>query len=430
MADSQEVFSEGSAAFMMLSTALVLFMTPGVAFFYGGLVNNESVATIMIQCFVVMGVISFWWWLVGFSLCFGQSAGIIGNPATYVGLMGVSPSQNLLMNGILIEKIPGLVYCMFQLAFAIVTPVLMTGGFEKRLRFKPYVIFILLWATFVYAPFAHLSWGGGLFYQWGVRDFAGGTVVHMTSGWSALASVLVLGRREYPDDEPSSTPFLLLGTAILWFGWFGFNGGSALTSSPVAVTACMNSQLAAGTGLWVWMAQDILHKRKPSLVGACFGAVAGLVVITPAAGYVQPWSSVVMGVVVSIVARTACILRKRFMAHWFDDALDVWGTHGVGGLVGAILVGALADPAECAPIDGGVAPTWCVNPNSVTRSWDQLRKQIVAAVLCAVYCMAATVVLLKLLGCFVMLRSEDYESGWIDEEPHTPSKIQRSESAC
>ena len=239
-------------------------------------------------------------------------------------------------------------------------------GFAERLRFKPYVIFILLWATLVYAPFAHLAWGGGLFAKWGVMDFAGGTVVHITSGWGALGTILVLGKRhqeEGEEEKPHNVPFILLGTAILWFGWFGFNGGSALMAGPVAAVAYLNSQLSAASALWSWLLIDWLYKGKPSLVGACVGAVAGLVGITPCAGYVQPWSALVIGVIVTIVCQVTCEVRRLFLAKWLDDALDVWGTHGVGGLVGAILVGVLSDPSDCAPgADSGLkAPAWCVS---------------------------------------------------------------------
>ena len=227
-----------------------------MAFFYGGMVSEGNVITVMMQSFVAMGVISLWWWLIGFSLCFGASGQVIGNPGTYVALTNVGPldpwtqtnNGPIALYSATTTGISGYVFCMFQLTFAIITPTLITGSFAERLRFKPYVIFLVLWASFVYAPFAHLAWGGGLFAQWGVWDFAGGTVVHMTSGWSALGAIIVLGKRhkvEETEEKPHNVPFILLGTSILWFGWFGFNGGSALQSNGTASAAYINSQLAA-----------------------------------------------------------------------------------------------------------------------------------------------------------------------------------------
>lgn len=421
----------GSMAFMMLSGALVLFMTPGVAFFYGGMVDEGGVVTIMMQSFVAMGLVSLWWFSVGFSLCFGDSLGVIGNPGTYPALVNVSPKNNLVIAGVPVDQISGMVYCMYQLTFAIITPALMTGGFAERLRFKPYVIFILLWATLVYAPFAHLAWGGGLFYKWGVFDFAGGTVVHITSGWGALGALLVVGKRHREEDaeeKPHNVPFILLGTAILWFGWFGFNGGSALQASATASAAYLNSQLSAASALWSWLLIDWLYKGKPSLVGACVGAVAGLVGITPCAGFVQPWAALVTGFLVTVVCQITCEVRRIFLARWLDDALDVWGTHGVGGLCGAILVGALSDPSTCQ--DATSAPDWCVSPGTVTRSWDQVRKQTAAAFICCGYSIAVTFLILKALGLFLELKPKHHDAkASIDEHEHaeaayhSPTKV-------
>jgi len=414
----------GSTAFMMLSTALVQIMTPGVAFFYGGLVSDRSVVTMMMQSFVAMGIISVLWWFVTFSLCFGADGYVFGNPGTYFLLQNVNSQENLVVNGVVLAEVPGNIIVFFQMTFAIITPTLMTGAFADRLRFKPYVIFITIWHVLVYCPFAHMAWGGGWFFQYGVFDFAGGTVVHMTSGWSALGSLFVIGKRpqaEIEEEKPHNVPFVVLGATLLWFGWFGFNGGSALMVSSSAVAAYINSQLAAAAALVVWIFMDWIIKGKPTLVGACIGSVAGLVIITPCAGYVQPWAAVVLGVIVSIVCVGAIELRKRVLSRFVDDALDVWGCHGVGGFLGAILLGALADPPECNPgINSGIAtPAWCANPNTVSRSGLQFAKQLMAAVICAAYCTIITPIILKLMSfCMELTPKHETAGSTLDEHEH------------
>lgn len=413
----------GSVAFMLLSTALVQLMTPGVAFFYGGLVSDKSVLTMMMQSFVAMGVISILWFFVGFSLCFGSDLYIIGDPRSYPLLMNVNSSTELITDKLNFANVPGMVIVVYQLMFAIITPTLMTGGFSERLRFKPYVIFISVWFFIVYVPFCHMAWGGGAMAQWGVWDFAGGTVVHITAGWSALGSLAVVGRRpeeERREEKPHNIPFVVLGAALIWFGWFGFNGGSALSlaTPSSAVGAYINSQLAAATALYAWVLLDWVVKGKPTLVGACIGSVAGLVTITPCAGYVQPWAAVVLGAIVAVVCFSVIELRQRVLFRFLDDALDVWGCHGVGGFVGAILVGALADGPECNPgAPSGIAiPGYCINPNTVSRSWAQLGKQAAAACITAGYCMIVTPIILKVISFFMVLKPQspdvdDFEHG-------------------
>jgi len=418
----------GSNAFMMLSSALVLLMTPGVAFFYGGLVSDRSVLTMMMQSYVAMGAITMIWWFIGFGLAFGNDCGgVIGDPGKYIIGHNMGPSEVLVVNGVVTGAgVVGYTIDMYQLTFAIITPTLMTGAFADRLRFKPYVIFIILWHILVYCPFAHLSWGGGWFFQWGVWDFAGGTVVHITSGWSALGSLAVLGKRpdsERIEEKPHNVPFVVLGASLLWFGWFGFNAGSALSSGGPSAAALLNSQLAAGAALFSWTIVDYIVKSKPTLTGACLGSVAGLVVVTPCAGFVQPWAAIVLGLIATTVCYSMIELRRRVLSKYIDDALDVWGCHGMGGFAGAVFLGALADPPECNPgltngVSNGPYPTWCVNPNTVSRSGMQFGKQLCAAVICAGYCMIITPIMLKLLGYVMILQPGVDEDKGVDEVEH------------
>jgi Amt family ammonium transporter len=287
----------------------------------------------------------------------------------------------------------------------------MTGAFANRFRFKPYVIFITLWMIVVYAPFCHWVWGGGWMAEWGVFDFAGGIVVHITAGFSALASLLVVGRREAAPgevlDEPHNIPFVALGTALLWFGWFGFNGGSALGSTGTAVVAAVNSEVAASVALLTWLLIDWVRFGRPKLVGLCIGAIAGLATVTPAAGFIQPWGAGVLGVLAAILCYVCCEVRRSLA---IDDALDVWGVHGMGGFIGTVLLGVLADPPACAPEDGTTAPTWCVNPGTVVSTHEQLGKQFAAAVFCAAYSMVVTFVMLHAINLVIPILPEKGEN--------------------
>lgn len=423
----------GSLAFVLISASMVFFMTPGVAFLYAGLMDIGCVVSMMLQIFVAMGIVTLWWWFIGFSLCFGASGSVIGNPGTYIALTGVNVQKNIEINGTLIGGIPGMAFCIFQLAFAIVTPTLATGAFSERLSFKPYIVFTLLWLTLVYAPWAHMTWGGGLAFKNGLLDFAGGTVIHVTAGWSALGLCLFLGKRETvtadnPGEKPHSIPLVLIGTAILWFGWFGFNAGSALGSTSVACAAHINSQLSAGAALWVWLVIDWLVLGKPSLVGACIGALVGLIAVTPGSGFVQPWAAIVIGTLCAGFSQLACWLRKRYLLQWFDDTVDVWGTHGVAGLIGSCLVGALADSSDCR-VDASLAPEWCVNPGPAAgvRSWQQFGIQILVNLIAAVY---STIVSYLLMLCMskMMELKPGREGESVDEAEHgeaaynTPAK--------
>eukprot|EP00929_Paragymnodinium_shiwhaense_P026694 TRINITY_DN15814_c0_g1_i2.p1 TRINITY_DN15814_c0_g1~~TRINITY_DN15814_c0_g1_i2.p1 ORF type:complete len:392 (-),score=43.35 TRINITY_DN15814_c0_g1_i2:667-1713(-) len=273
--------------------ALVQLMTPGLALFYGGLVRETSVITMIMQNFSTMGIVTIMWYLFLYSMCFGETIGFFGNPIDYAFFRNVTTKP-----GPMATEIPHLLFAGFQGMFAVIAPALMTGAFADRFCYGPFLIFVVVWMIVVYAPFCHWVWGGGWMAEIGVWDFAGGIVVHITAGFSALATLLVVGKRQVPEgatiedlDKPSNLPMVALGTALLWFGWFGFNGGSAMSSNGVAVVAAINSEIAASVACFVWMCLDWATKRKPSLIGKCVGAIAGLATVTPAAGFVQPWAA-------------------------------------------------------------------------------------------------------------------------------------------
>lgn len=328
-------------AWILTATALVLLMTPGLSFFYGGMVRLKNVVSTLMQSFVAMAVISLLWVVVGFSLAFGDSfGGVIGDPRTFLLFNGVGGETH----AALAPTIPLLLFALFQLKFAIITPALITGAFAERIRFGAYVLFMVLFSVVVYAPLAHWTWHPeGFLRQWGVLDFAGGTVVHMSAGFAALAGALMLGRRNAhrPDvaHTPANVPFILLGTGLLWFGWFGFNAGSALSASSAATAAFATTNTASAAAMLTWMAIDWARGKKPSAVGACVGAVVGLVAITPAAGFVTVGHSLVIGVIASAVSSWAVHLKTRTS---LDDTLDVFPCHGVGGAVGMLLTGVFA----------------------------------------------------------------------------------------
>ncbi len=328
-------------SFVLISAALVLVMTPGLAFFYGGLVHRKSVLTIMMQSFIAMGVVSVLWVLVGFSLAYsGDTFGLIGDLRN-VGLagVGVAPSHTYA------TTIPLLAFFIFQVMFAIITPALISGAFADRVTFKAYLLFLVLWSLLVYIPFVHWVWGGGFLHQLGVVDFAGGIVVHLSAGMAALASVFfVRGRLQSEEGvrPPHNVPFVALGAGLLWFGWFGFNGGSALAANGVAAVAFVNTNTAAAAAMVTWLALTWWREQRPSVTGALTGAVAGLATVTPAAGYVPPWAAVIIGVLAAVCCYAA--IQYRIRRNW-DDALDVWGVHGVGGGLGTILTGVFASAA-------------------------------------------------------------------------------------
>jgi ammonium transporter, Amt family len=327
----------GNTGFMILCSSLVMLMTPGLAFFYGGLVSRRNVLAIMMQSFVSMGWTTVIWFVVGYSLCFsGDVGGVIGNldMAFLRGVTLATPSPT--------PGIPLLVHIAYQMMFAIITPALITGAFANRVSFKAYMAFLTLWLIFVYFPFVHMIWGGGILQRWGVLDFAGGIVVHNTAGMAALASILYVGRRRVMDAGPHSIPLVALGTGLLWFGWYGFNAGSEFRVDSVTTVAFLNTDVAASFAAITWMVVGWWQEKRPTFVGLLTGAVAGLATITPAAGYVSPLTAVIIGIASGIVCYFAVALKNRL--HW-DDALDVWGVHGVGGGLGIVLLGLFASTA-------------------------------------------------------------------------------------
>jgi Amt family ammonium transporter len=338
----------GNTGFMLLCCSLVMLMTPGLAFFYGGLVGRKNVLAIMIQSYVSMGWTTILWVTVGFSLSFsGGAGGIIGNldHAFLAGITLETPSPN--------DTIPMIVFVAYQMMFAIITPALITGAFTNRVTFRAYMMFLTAWLLFVYFPFVHMVWGGGILAQAGVLDFAGGIVVHAIAGMAALASVVYIGRRRSADRGPHSIPLVALGTGLLWFGWYGFNAGSEFRVDSVTALAFLNTDVAASFAAIVWLGLDWRIARKPKFLGLLTGAVAGLATITPAAGYVSPVTAIIIGCVSGAVCYGAVALKNRLK---LDDALDVWGVHGVGGSLGIVLLGIFASKAwNSAGADGLLA---------------------------------------------------------------------------
>jgi len=324
-------------AWMLSATGLVLIMTPGLAFFYGGMVNKKNVISTMFQSFICMAVITVIWIVFGFSLAFGDTVyGVVGNPSTYFMMKGMLGNATWK----LAPTIPILLFAMYQLKFAIITPALITGAFAERIRFNSYLLFICLFFVFIYAPLAHSTWHpDGFLAKLGVLDFAGGTVVHMSAGWAALASALYMKRRNEQNHSPARITYVMIGTGLLWFGWFGFNAGSAFAANGLAVNALATSTTASAAAAISWIFFDMARKRKPSAMGACIGAVVGLVAITPASGFVSIPASLIIGFVSASISNLVVEWRTRTT---IDDTLDVFPCHGVGGMVGMILTGVFA----------------------------------------------------------------------------------------
>lgn len=324
----------GDVAWLITATIFVLMMTPGLSFFYGGMVGSKNVISTILQSFIAMGIISIIWVVCGFSLSFGEDiGGVIGNPTTFFMFknVGAHTDPNLA------PTIPLALFALFQMKFAIITPSLITGSFAERVRFSGYMVFMILFCLFVYCPLAHMTWHpAGLFRQWGVIDFAGGIVVHASSGVAALTGAIFLGPRHSQKSLPANVPFVILGAAMLWLGWFGFNAGSSLHADSVAVKAFLNTNTASATAMMSWIFFDCLRGRKPSAMGAAVGAVVGLVAITPSAGYVSVGESIFISLVITLICNEAVHWKNKTSV---DDALDVFPTHGVGGIFGTILTG-------------------------------------------------------------------------------------------
>ncbi len=335
--DAADTIDKADTAWMIVATAFVLFMTPGLSFFYGGMVSFKNVISTMLQSFIALGVISLLWYLVGFSLAFGDSiGGIIGNPTTYFAFKNVGLNPHPALS----PTFPFLLFALFQLKFAIITPALITGSFAERVKFTSYLIFMCLFSLLIYCPLAHWTWHpDGFLRQWGVLDFAGGTVVHMSAGFASLAGAYILGKRENKDHHPANIPFIILGTGMLWFGWFGFNAGSALAANGLAVQAFATTNMASASAMITWVMFDALVGRKISAMGACIGAVVGLVAITPAAGFVNLGQSVFIGFIAAIVSNLAVYYKQKTS---LDDTLDVFPCHGLGGITGMILTAVFA----------------------------------------------------------------------------------------
>src|SRR5438876_1521958 len=330
--------NSGDTAFVLLAAALVMLMTPGLALFYGGMVRRKNALATLMQSFICLGLVSVQWAVIGYSLAFARGNPYIGG-LQWLGLSGVGAEPN----SDYAATIPHQAFMIYQAMFAIITPALISGGFAERMKFSAYVCFILLWATLVYDPLAHWVWGAdGWLHARGALDFAGGTVVHISSGVSALVCVLVMGkRRGYPGEDmrPHNLTMTLLGTGLLWFGWFGFNGGSALGANGLAVSAFVATNMAAASAALAWMFIEWAHRGEPTVLGAASGAVAGLVGITPAAGFVGVLPAIVIGIVASAVCYIAVMIKPRL---GYDDSLDTFGVHGVGGTAGALLTGVFA----------------------------------------------------------------------------------------
>ena len=395
----------GDTAFILMCAALVLFMTPGLALFYGGLVRSKNILSTTMHSFFAIGLISVIWALVGYTIAFGSAEGPLGaiiGSFDHIGLAGTI--------GEVSGTIPTPVFAMFQGMFAIITAALITGAFAERMKFAAYAVFIALWSVLVYSPLAHWVWGGGWLMQRGALDFAGGTVVHIASAAAALAGAIALGRRKgfgSSEFKPHNLPMTVLGAGILWFGWFGFNAGSALSAGELAGTAFMATHLAAAAAMLSWLAVEWLQHGKPTTLGAASGAVAGLVAITPAAGFVTPMPAIVIGLIAGVVCYFGLSLKSRFK---FDDALDVVGIHGVGGTLGALLTGVFATTAVNEAGQNGL-----LYGGGATL----MIEQIIGVVATIVFSFTVSFVLFKIIDKTIGLRvSAEAEEAGVDLAEH------------
>lgn len=390
-------YDKADMAWMLCSTALVLIMTPGLAFFYGGMVSKKNVISTMLQSFICMAVITVIWMTFGFGLAFGKTwGGIFGNPGEFF-------MMNHVLDGkpwVLAPTIPLALFMIYQLKFAIITPALITGAFAERIKFTSYILFICLFTIFIYCPIAHATWHPeGFLYKLGVLDFAGGTVVHMSAGWAALASALYLKHRHEPSHEPANIPFVMLGTGLLWFGWFGFNAGSAFGANALAVTAMATTTTASASAALAWIFLEGIKGRKPSALGTCVGAVVGLVAITPAAGYVSIPHALAIGIISSMVSNWVVDLRAK--SNRVDDTLDVFPCHGVGGIMGMLLTGVFASQA--------------INPANTTGNGlifgvtHLFLVHVIALVVVSVFSFGGSLILLKVTDLISPLRVKKEE---------------------
>jgi Amt family ammonium transporter len=394
-----DALNQADTAWLMVSCALVMLMTPGLALFYGGMVGSKNVLSSFMHSFIALGIITLQWVVIGYSLSFGSDAGggfIGGFEYAFLNGVGLEPQEG--------STIPHILFMAFQMMFAIITPALISGAIAERMKFSAYFLFIILWATLVYDPICHWVWGpDGWLGARGALDFAGGTVVHLSSGAAALVCAIVLGRRGRPG-PPHNLTLTLLGAGMLWFGWFGFNAGSALASNENAALALVNTHLAAGAAALAWAIVEWIRQGKPTALGVASGLVAGLVVITPAAGFVGPTSAVIMGLLVGPVCYGAVMLKGKL---GYDDALDAFGIHGVGGALGAILTGVFA------------AEVWGGTNGLIDGNSELLVENIIGVLAAAAYSVVVTFVILKIIDATVGLRvSNDEENEGLDTNLH------------
>jgi ammonium transporter, Amt family len=391
----------GSTGFMLLACSLVMLMTPGLAFFYGGLATKRNILGIMIQSFVSLGWTTVLWFIFGYSLCFsGGEGGLIGNfDKAFLSGVGI---DSMYTNG----KIPEIVFIAYQMMFAIITPALITGAFVNRVTFKSYMIFLTLWQVCVYYPFVHMVWGGGLLAQMGVLDFAGGIVVHATAGFAALASVFYIGGRMDKKSVPNSIPLVAIGSGLLWFGWYGFNAGSEVAVDKITALAFLNTDIAASFATMAWVIVEWIRERKPKFVGLLTGSIAGLATITPCAGFVPVWASPIIGTLAGLTCYLAVQWKNKM--KW-DDALDVWGVHGVGGFLGTILLGVFASKAiNSAGADG-----------LIYGGGAFFGKQTLAVIGASAYAFIFTYIMLALINRVTRVRvSEEEEKEGLDFSIH------------
>jgi Amt family ammonium transporter len=397
-ADPKGQYNYGDIAWILVASCLVFLMTPGLSFFYGGMVNRKNVISTLVQSFIATGVVSIMWVAVGFSLSFGKSiGGLIGDPSTFLFFRGVPSGEPWSLG----TTIPLLLFALFQMKFAVITPALVVGAVAERIRFTSYVFFLVLFTLLVYAPIAHWTWHPeGILFKMGVLDFAGGTVVHISAGCAALAGVLVLKRRkdhiEKKELQPANIPFVLLGTGLLWFGWFGFNAGSALGANGLAASAFATTNTAAAAAGLSWIFFDVIRGRKPSALGFCIGAVVGLVAITPAAGFVGIPQSIMIGFVAAIVSNLVAHYKSKTA---IDDTLDVFPCHGVGGMVGMLLTGIFASKNVNGAISDGL----------FYGGVELFKNQVLGLLIVVVYSFVVSYGIFKLINLIHPLRVSDEE---------------------
>ena len=385
----------GDVAFMILATTLVLIMTPGLAFFYGGLVERKNALTIMFQVFISIGIVGLLWIFGGFSLVFGDDiAGIIGNPLEFFALRNVVFTVDLRYS----ETIPFILFFMYQMMFAIITAPLMTGAYANRLTVSGWIKILIVWMILIYFPVAHWVWGGGFLSKLGFVDFAGGAVIHITSGFGCLGGIYVLGERKVKNEKgPFNLGLVAIGAGLLLFGWYGFNAGGTIAAADIAAIVFANTGLASVSGMVVWLILYAMHKKRASFLEAIIGAVAGLATITPASGYVTPISALIIGALGAIV----CFFCVEFERKMWDDALDVWGVHGMGGLLGTLLVGVFADPRV----------------NGVTAGLHQFLIQLLGVVIIGVYSVLVTFLIFKVIDKIKTIKvSKELQEKGLDQE--------------